>query len=374
MATVQRAFNRKGKSMRYAVLALATAAMMAGPAFAQQGEKEWANKIFGTHPHYDETRKDFGTCPRGAQLKHSFKITNLYKVPLEITDVQVGCGCVSYALSTKTLQPNETGYLHVNMDATRFSGYKQVNIYVRVGPKYISTATLVVQANARQDVTFNPGSLNFGVVARGQTPLHEIDVEYAGSFEWRINEIVKNATAPFGVTAQELYRLPPTPGRGGIFPKGPSPGRIGYRIAVTLKADAPAGYFKEELILKTNDPTSPLFAVAIDGNIQASLSVAPQIVNLGSVRVGDGKTQRVFVRGVRPFKITGIEGAGDGVRVEHSDQARESHIVTIHYQPTKSGDVRRQLRIRTNLDSETATVTVEANVPPMTEITIDLSK
>jgi hypothetical protein len=265
--------------MRYGVLALATAAVLAAPAAPQT---EWANKLF------EETSKDFGTCPRGAQLKHSFKITNIYKVPLEFTDVKVGCGCVTYTLSQKVLQPNEVGYLHINMDATRFSGHKSVNVQVRVGPQYVSTATITVQAVARQDVAFNPASVNFGVVARGQTPVQPIEVEYAGNLDWRISEIVKNANAPFQVTAEEMYRQPPVPGR--VF-KPAQPGRVGYRINVTLKADAPPGAFKQELILKTNDPSSPVFSVAVDGKVQASLEVAPQLVNMGTLKVGDKTTQ-----------------------------------------------------------------------------------
>src|SRR5262249_2082688 len=162
---------RKGTDMRHWVLTLATAAVLAAPAAAQT---EWANKLF------EETSKDFGTCPRGAQLKHSFKMTNIYKVPLEFTDVTPKCNCVTCTLTHKVLQPNEPGYLNIVMDGTRFTGHKAVNIQVRVGPQFVSTATVTVQAVARQDVTFNPGSVNFGVVARGQTPTQTIEVEYAG--------------------------------------------------------------------------------------------------------------------------------------------------------------------------------------------------
>src|SRR5262249_18627897 len=161
-----------------------------------------------------------------------------------------------------------------------------------------------VQAVARQDVTFNPGSVNFGVVGRGQTPSKEIDVEYAGNMNWRIVEIVKSGAAPFKVEAEEIYRMPPQP--GGPFKGAGHPGRVGYRLTVTLKGDAAGGPFKQELILKTNDQTSPVFSIAVEGNIQSSLSVAPQVVKMGTVKVGEDKTQKVFVRGSRPFRITGV--------------------------------------------------------------------
>jgi hypothetical protein len=96
--------------MRHWVLALVTAAVLAAPAAAQT---EWANKLF------EETSKDFGTCPRGAQLKHSFKMTNIYKVPLEVTDVTPKCNCVTCTLTHKVLQPNESA----GRPAVRFDGH-----------------------------------------------------------------------------------------------------------------------------------------------------------------------------------------------------------------------------------------------------------
>lgn len=58
--------------------------MTTGTVAAQQpaASEPWANKLFaGT------TSKDFGMVAKGAQLKYSFRMTNIYKVPLEITNV-----------------------------------------------------------------------------------------------------------------------------------------------------------------------------------------------------------------------------------------------------------------------------------------------
>lgn len=101
----------------------------------------WANKLF------DETTKDFGNCPAGQILKHRFKITNIYNVPLEIIHVRVLSSCVAYSDSPKTLQPRETAYLEVTMDTTRFSGAKSVSVHVTFGSEYQSTAILTVKAN-----------------------------------------------------------------------------------------------------------------------------------------------------------------------------------------------------------------------------------
>jgi uncharacterized protein DUF1573 len=337
--------------MRKALLALVATAMAAGPVCAQE---EWANKLF------EERSKDFGTHPRGVQLKHSFKLTNIYKVPLDLTNIRVTCGCVTYTTSKKSLMPNETATLDINMDTTKWpGGHKLINIYVTVGPQFVSTATLTVQAVSRQDVTFNPGTVNFGVVGKGQTPTQTIDVEYAGNLPWRINEIVKNASAPFTVKAEELYREDPKP--GGLLKKAQA-GRVGYRLTLALKADTPTGPFKQELLLKTNDGDTPVLTVVAEGKIQATLTVNPSKVNLGTLKVGDTKSAKVFVVGQRAFRITGVEGHGDGLKVELPGEAKESQVLTFSFEAKAAGNIRRQVRIRSDQDNETVVVTIEANV------------
>ncbi len=66
--------------MKNVVLALALLALGTAPAAAQQ---PWAEKLFG-----GVTSHDFGNVPHGAQVKYSFKVKNIYAVPLEFTDVR----------------------------------------------------------------------------------------------------------------------------------------------------------------------------------------------------------------------------------------------------------------------------------------------
>jgi hypothetical protein len=350
--------------MRNAVLALGLVILSAGPAWAQSA---WADKIFlatGTASH------DFGTVPRGAQLKHRFLVKNIYKVPLEITSIRVSCGCVTLQPNGNTqyvraenlntpvlsLRPNQQSFIDINMDARLFSGSKTVSIYVTVGPQFVSTATLTVTAVARQDVVFNPGTVDFGIVQAGQTPTQILDVEYSGNLTWQIVEVVKNSSAPFQVKVEELYRQEP---------RFRTAGRVGYRFNVTLKANAPPGAFKQEIILKTNDPNSPTLTVSVEGTVQGSLTVAPGIVNFGSLKKGDKAEKRVIVQGgSRPFRILGVDGLEGGLSVEVKNEAKARHTLIIRCEPTQAGEVRKLLLIRTDLDRESVTVSVEASVNP----------
>jgi hypothetical protein len=338
--------------MRKILLAVAVLVLSRGTAPAQTGA--WADKIFLAGG--GKTAHDFGTVARGAQLVFSFPITNIYSVPLEITGVRATCGCVNATPSSRVLKPQEKGQLNVTMDARRFTGAKVVTIYVTVGPEYVSTASIRVTANARPDVVLNPGQINFGVVRQGQTPTQVLDVEYAGGFDWRVTEVVKSSSGPYDVSVEQLYRQPP---------RGRTAGRAGYRLSVTLKPDAPAGALKQELILKTNEPGGSQFlTVVVEANVQATLSVSPSEVKLGRLKIGSETTQKVQVRGQRPFRILKVDGVDDVVSAVLPAGSAANHVLVLRCQPKQPGDLRRQLVIHTDMDQSVVTVNLEAKVEP----------
>jgi len=338
--------------MRKVVLALMASIGIASSAAAQQAA--WADKLFS-----GQTTHDFGIVGRASVVKHSFKLTNIYKVPLDISDVRVSCGCVKADAGIKSLQPGETGTINVSMDARQFIGSKTVRVFVTVespgpGPKYLSTATLNVSANARGEVTFTPQELDFSTVQKGQVTSKSIDIEYTGTrADWRVVEIVKLSTAPFDLRAEELPRLP-----NGVV-------RRGYRLHATIKADPPAtGSFKQEIVLKTNDPTAPMLSFNIVGDIQAGLAVSPNAIVVRDLKVGESQTKKVFVKAPRPFRILAVDGQGEGVTVDVPTMQDAMIVLTVHIAPLKAGELRKQLVIRTDIDSAPTPLVIEANIAP----------
>jgi hypothetical protein len=326
--------------MRNLVLVLTALAVLAPAARAQGGA--WADKMFkGPATH------DFGSVPRGSQLYHRFPMANIWAVPVEITHVRTSCGCVTVTPSTKTLQPRDSGHIDVLMDAHKFTGHKSVSIYLTLGPQYVSTATLRVEANSRADVVFNPGQINFGVVQRGQSAQQNIEVEYAGVLDWRVSDVEKSG-APVDVAIEQMYR---------------SPGRVGYRLKTTLQPDAPAGLLKHEIFLRTNDPVSPLVPVLVEAMIQAPLTVKPNHLTLDDAKVGQAVTRRVNVFGSKPFKVLAVDGQGDGIQASIPPNAATVQTITITCNPTKAGAFQRQLQIRSDLPGQTpVTVTIDGTV------------
>ncbi len=310
-----------------------------------QAQQPWAEKMFK-----QGTTHDFGTVPRGSQLLHRFTMTNIYAVKLQITEVRASCGCVTVTPSSRVLEPRGTVTFEVSMDTRRFAGAKTVAIHVSVGPEFISTAELKVSANSRNDVVFNPGQLNFGVVSVGQTPSETIDLEYAGSLDWRLTEVLANG-APVDLSFKELYRRS---------------GQVGYQVKATLKADAPSGVIKQPIILKTNDPTSPTVSVLVEANVQATLSVSPGILRLGAIKPNEVVTRKIVIQGKKPFRLTGVEGMGEGITLaeEFGSKVAAVQTITFKVQLNVTGDFRREIHIKTDLQETPVTLVIEGSVSP----------
>jgi hypothetical protein len=328
--------------MRHALVALIVVTVATASASAQS---PWAEKMFK-----DGLSHDFGSVPRGAQLAHRFVMTNIYAVRMEITSLKSGCGCVTATAGKRVLEPRESTTIDVTMDARRFTGLKTVGITITVGPDFISSAQLRVSANSRSDIVFNPGQVSFGTVTRGQTVTQVIDVEYAGVLDWQVTE-ASAKDLPVEAKLQELYRRP---------------GQVGYRVTVTLKADAPVRALKGDLFLKTNDPASPLLPVLVEATVQSNLTVAPEVVSLGTVKVGDTLTRRVVVRGNKPFRVLQVEGLGDGITLDPapSSTAALVQVLSFKCQFTKAGDFKHEVKIKTDLQDAPATLTIDGSVAP----------
>jgi hypothetical protein len=325
--------------MRKAILAAVILAVSAAGAPAQG----WAEKMFK-----DGLSHDFGSVPRGAQLLHRFPITNIYAVRMEITGIVPGCGCVTATASKRVLEPRETAYLDVNMDARRFTGAKNVAIRVSVGPEYTSSADVKVSATSRADIVFNPGEVNLGTVIPGSAPSQTVDVEYAGPLNWTVSEAMIAKELPLEASLKELYRRP---------------GQVGYRLSVTLKPDAQSGDLKQYVYLKTNDPAGPLVPVLVEAKVQSAVTVSPEKLTLTGVKTGDILTRRVVVRGSKAFRILGVDGLGDGISLGADPSATPAEVQTLTFkcQFDQPGDIRRELKIKTDMQDSPLVVTLEGS-------------
>jgi len=285
---------------------------------------------------FDELSRDFGSVPYGQVVSHPFRIVNNTKQPVHISSVSVSCGRCSSARALKNyLQPGEETAILATMDANQFIGTKTITITVLFDQPRFEQVRLWIQANSRQDVSFSPNTLDFGRVKRGTEPESKITVNFMGGAQTKISD-VKSDSNYVTPMFKEVER---TSGVG-----------TSYEIIAKLRKDTPAGKWYTDLWLTTNNGAMQKLRVPVMVEVEAALTVNPSTVSLGPVKAGTETDRKVIIRGVRPFRITGIMGTNKQVMVRSTnDEAKTVHVLTVTLNPDALGPLSQRIRVQTDL-------------------------
>ncbi|WP_437185779.1 DUF1573 domain-containing protein [Planctomicrobium sp. SH668] len=261
---------------------------------AQQGEENWATRMFS------ELRHDFGTVARGADTRAILKIQNIYEEDVTIDNVGTTCGCTAAKPNKTLLKTGEFADVEIVMNTVKFMRRKDSNVDVTLtfrGPQGISTKTVRVPITAyiRSDVVISPepGNANFGVVELGQQAIRKLDVAYAGREDWGITNIRIPEGAPIQADLKEVFR---------------GSGQVRYELTVVLTSDAKMGTIQDQIHLITNDANSAEVPVLVLGTVEPDIVFSPAgVYQLGQMKAGEVREFRVVLRGRRPFSIGKIE-------------------------------------------------------------------
>ena len=284
---------------------------------------------------FDELSRDFGSVPRGQVVMHPFRIVNTSKQPINIANVTVSCGCVkAYALKNQ-LQPGEETAVIAQMNTGVFINTRTVTIFVTFNQPRFQEVRLWVQANSREDVQFNPGNIAFGQVKRGATPEATMVVAFLGA-QTQITDL-KSESNYVQPTIKQV--------------KKPS-GDTAYEVTAKLRGDTPAGKWYTDLWLTTNNPSMPRLRVPVTVEVESPLTVNPSTVSLGQIKAGTESDRKVIIRGLRPFRITGISGTDGELQVRTtSNESKAVHVLTVTLSPREPGDLARIIRVQTDLQN-----------------------
>jgi hypothetical protein len=300
-------------------------------AAGQAQASSWADGTF------DELSKDFGSVPHGTLAVHPFHLVNNTKNTVRISEtVRVSCGCTSARVMQTVLLPGQETVVLAQMDTSRFYNSKNVTIYVQFMQPQFEEVRLWVQANSRDDISFSPENLNFGKIKRGTAAKADMTVTFLGNGATQIVE----ATCDSNYLTPEFKEL------------RRENGEVVYQLSAKIRNDAPAGKWYSEVWIKTNNGSMPKLRVPLTVEIESALSISPNTVVLGQVKAGAESDRKVILRGVKPFRIMGITGTDEQLRVrETSTESKAVHVLTVTLNPSGPGQLNRTLHIRTDLQT-----------------------
>jgi hypothetical protein len=312
---------------RYSLVLGAGLFWAASPACAAS----WADSMF------DELSKDFGSVPRGPTLTHHFRVANNTRGPVSISNVRVSCGCTSAQALKTYLNPGEETAILARMDTTRFIGPKSVTIYVQFDRPAYEEVRLWVQANGRNDFNVTPDALSFGAVKRSAPAAAAVTLTFYGAPDTQVTD-VKGESNYVQPAVKEVRR---------------TASEAAFELTAKLRPDTPVGKWYTDVWVRTNNPSIPQVRVPLTVEVESALSVSPEAVSLGQVAVNGETERRVIVRGVKPFKITGVQGTDGQLAVrEAGEGSKPIHVLTVKLKPSKAGAIDRTMRIVTDLPEE----------------------
>jgi hypothetical protein len=304
--------------------------------------QQWARDMF------EVTQHDFGVVPRGAKTEYEFKFTNKYKENVHVSSVRTSCKCTSPRIGKQELKTYEQGSIIAEFRTSDFVGSRAAVVTVVFDRPFYAELQLIVKGNIRSDIVPDPGEIQFGEVALGTEKSTNVKISYLGSARWEIQDVLSK-------NEHLAVKLSPAKSGGG---------KIEYTMDVRLKEDAPAGEFADEIVLVTNESQSNRVTLPVRASIVPPLSI--EGVQLGTLKVGESKSERLVIRSKTPFRIEKIE-CGDARFVFRAPEGEKPvHLIPFDFNSTEQvGSFREKIIVHTNLTApSSAEAAVTGNVAP----------
>ena len=300
--------------------------------------QEWARKMFKKQSH------DFGIVAAGTKSVFRFEFENIYKEDVRIDSVSSSCGCTSATIEKQDLKTYEKSAIIAKFNTDSFRNQKQATLTVRISKPYPAEVQLVVRGNIRANMTFDPGSIQFGEVQQNVPSRKVIRVVHRGNTNWQITDVKTTFNnQQIKVALNEVFR---------------GNGVVNYDMIVELQGNVPSGYVQGELFVLTNEGPRVRYPITFTGKVAPDLQLSPEVLTLGPLEPGQEVDHKVVLKASQPFRITEVSTSHQCLRVTPGgEQPNRLQILNIKYRASDTpGKHECEARIATDLGDEFAAV------------------
>jgi hypothetical protein len=307
--------------------------------------QRWAEDMFEVRSH------DFGTLARDSKAEFRFVVTNKYLEDVHIADARPSCACTIVEIENPSLKTYEKGAIVARINTKAFRGQRGATITVRFDRPMSALVQLHVKADIREDVVFNPGSVDFGTIDQGQAAEKYVAVSRMTAGDWRVVDV--NTSNPL-LSAEIVGHRRSGPWRTSD-------------LRVRIREGAPPGYVNDHLILATSDGHTRAIPLEVEGRILPGITVSPAPLFMGVVRPGQTVTKKFVIQGKKPFRITAVQCNDKHFQLsaDVADQPKPVHVIPVTFTASDSpGRVEETIRIETDLGSAAPELSTYAVVAP----------
>lgn len=212
---------------------------------------------------------NFGRVAQHQVFAQELRITNEGDEALLISDVYTSCSCTEIVLHGDTVPPGGSTILDVTFHSRDLAGENNKTIEISSNDPLRGFLEIPLIAFVAAPILVTPAdrALDFGKVLRGETPrlAAEIVVEERDALNLSLGEFDGSR-----FTVEILANTDPRRAT----------------LAVSLRADAMAGPFRQILRLATDDPRMPVLDFELTGTVRGDLAAKPSRLNFRFVKPG----------------------------------------------------------------------------------------
>ncbi|MBW2450890.1 MAG: DUF1573 domain-containing protein [Deltaproteobacteria bacterium] len=123
---------------------------------------------------------DFGQIYQGENVAHDFIFFNEGDQPLLIEKVRSSCGCTAALVSSREIQPGESGEIKANFDSTRFRGDVSKTVYLYTNDTSQPVVQMYIKGFVKEMLILNPKQLSFVDLVPKETVIKQVDLKNQG--------------------------------------------------------------------------------------------------------------------------------------------------------------------------------------------------
>ncbi len=220
---------------------------------------------------------DFGRVKSGEVVKHTYVFTNVGGAMLQVSNVQVSCGCTTAGEWSRQVAPGKTGNIPIQFNSASFNGPVGKVITVTGNDPNQPAVVLQIKGTIWKPVDITPQFAALNVTAESAPTSTTV-------------RILNNEEAPLTLSAPVSSNP--------AFAAELSTNQAGKEFQVTVKTVPPlrAGNAQGQITMKSSSTNMPVIHVSVWANVQPVITVVPPQIGLGAAPLANATAAMVSIR------------------------------------------------------------------------------